>query len=240
MRKDERITATHQPMLHSPEVRGKNYSFLFPFFILLRIKRANPNRRWKQAERKEEEEERPTNGPENLQPIFAAAIVGRRGVPPSRRGGGGGGGSVRHSRRRRKEDGSLSMTAGKKGAGATDASSSSSSSVRSPLAAAAGVLQSMWSSTQSGIPRGQKSGKRVEGKGREGERRRRRRRGSSSKTLGRRLPGREGKEAIPSPFHLPSPSSSSTLRTSGFEMLRCLCSSKKGGRSQANWRRRQS
>ena len=203
MRKDERITATHQPMLHSPEVRGKNYSFLFPFFILLRIKRANPNRRWKQAERKEEEEERPTNGPENLQPIFAAAIVGRRGVPPSRRGGEGGGGSVRHSRRRRKEDGSLSMTAGKKGAGATDASSSSSSSVRSPLAAAAGVLQSMWSSTQSGIPRGQKSGKRVEGKGREGERRRRRRRGSSSKTLGRRLPGREGKEAIPLPLSPP-------------------------------------
>ena len=94
------------------------------------------------------------------------------------------------------------MTAGKKGAGATDASSSSSSSVRSPLAAAAGVLQSMWSSSQSGIPRGQKSGKRVEGKGREGERRRRRR-GSSSKTLGRRLPGREGKEAIPLPLSPP-------------------------------------
>ncbi len=53
--------------------------------------------------------------------------------------------------------------------------------------------------------------------------------------------------ALPPPRFLsffPSPprntAARSTLRTSGFEMLRCLCSSKKGGRSQANWRRRQS
>ena len=69
-----------------------------------------------------------------------------------------------------------------------------------------------------------------------------------------RMGGREGGfakattyYALPPPRFLsffPSPprntAARSTLRTSGFEMLRCLCSSKKGGRSQANWRRRQS